>query len=135
MDEDLAPLLIHVNGTTSDHHALLTAESPQFETLFCERFGCPAEDFERRAFAHCLYPHARLLAPFIRVIRPRFFADDLAFIRYLGTTTQLSEVVEAASDFHDKGDYEKGFCFSVLKIRVSGSKTIKLARALFRQYK
>jgi hypothetical protein len=120
------------NVLTPKDPSASAVERPQFSALFCERFGCAVEDFEKRAFRQCLYPHAKILAPLIRVILPGCFARDLAFIRYLGTTRRISQVVDAASEFHDKGGFEEGFRFTNLKIRVSGSKAIHLAREVYR---
>ncbi len=106
-------------------------ENVEFKVLFCRRFRCSALDYERRALNRCLYTHARLLAPFLRLVRPRFFDPDLAFIEYLGRTTNTSEAHDAASEFHDKGAVEKGFLGRDLRIRASGFKAIKLARQLF----
>jgi hypothetical protein len=119
------------NPSSIDGQTDLVEKSPQLKTLFCRHFGCPTADFEKRAFKKCLYAHARFLAPFLRVVRPHFFDRDRTFIEYLGTTTNLLDVTDAASHFHDKVGLEAGFCFNVLKIRVSGSKAIRLAGKLF----
>ena len=120
------------DSSPPDSQTDLVGESPQLKILFCRHFGCPVADFEKRMFKRCLYAHARFLAPFIRVIRPRFFDPDHAFIEWLGRTTDLSDVMDAATHFHDKVGFQEGFCFNVLKIRVSGSKALRLARKLFR---
>ncbi len=109
--------------------------SPQFRFLFCRHFGCPETEFERRAFKRCLYAQARVLAPLLAFISPHFFDRDHAFIKSLGTTTRVSHVDRLASHFRDKVGHDADFLFKVLRIRVSGSKAIRLADQLFGQWK
>jgi len=48
-------------------------ESPStrdLRSLFCERFNCPASEFEKRALRECLYLHARIIAPLLRCALP-----------------------------------------------------------------
>ena len=93
--------------------------------------GRRSSSYEKRAFKRCLYSHARLVAPLIRVIRPRFFARDLGFVVDLGAATDVAAARSAASHFHDKSDYGRGFLSHGLRIRVSGRKAIRLAHRLF----
>jgi hypothetical protein len=104
-----------------------------FKSLFCEKFGCPPEGYEERAFRKCLYWHARFLAPVIRKISPDFFFEDFKFIRYLGDS---SGVRDAGVDIRNYGDVNRRkleFLRTSLKIRVSGQKASRLVHQLFLQ--
>ncbi len=103
----------------------------QFQTLFCQRFGCPPEDYEERAFRKCLYWHAKVLAPLLRLLKPHIFDEDFKFIRYLGSSSGLREVDVDLLNYRDANLGKPSFWRTSLKIRVSGRKASRLARELF----
>ena len=103
----------------------------QFQLLFCQRLDCPSSEYEKRAFRKCLYWHARLLAPLVRMVKPDFFAEDFKFIRYLGAATDLREAGVDLLNFRDVNRGQPSFWRTGLKIRVSGRKASRLARELF----
>jgi len=105
--------------------------SPQFRSLFCERYHCPPSEFEDRAFRKCLYWHAKLLAPLIRHFNPDVFRADIIFIRYLGESTGLRDALEDRGNFHHANRSNQSFLRTSCKIRVSGPKATRLAEALF----
>jgi hypothetical protein len=104
----------------------------EFQALFCERFGCPPSEYERRAFRKCLYWHARWLAPVMGKLNSNFFAEDFKFIRYLGESTGLQEVGADLLNYQDANAGRLSFWRTTLKFRVSGRKANRLARELFR---
>jgi len=99
--------------------------------LFCQRFQCPASEFEARAFKKCLYWHARLLAPMMRRLKPDFFAEDFKFIGYLGASTGLREIDVDLMNFRDVNLGRPSSWRTTLKLRVSGRKAGRLAHELF----
>ena len=105
--------------------------SQPFQSLFCERFKCPASEYEARAFRKCLYWHARLLAPVVRMLNSDFFAADLKFIRYLGAATDLQEATVDLLNFRDLTLRNRGSWRTDLRIRVSGRKAGRLVHELF----
>lgn len=107
------------------------AQMQQFQALFCEQFGCLPSEYEERAFRHCLYAHARFLAPSLRGLNPDFFSQDFAFIRYLGEATGMREARAQAADFQDANRAKPSFLRTGLRIRVSGRKAGRLAQRLF----
>jgi hypothetical protein len=102
-----------------------------FQTLFCERFKCTPSQYEQRAFRGFLYLHARLVAPFLRAIKPDFFAPDLKFIRRLGMASDMREATGDLLDFRDVNVGGSSFWRGGLKLRVSSRKAGKVARELF----
>jgi hypothetical protein len=103
----------------------------QYKDLFCERFGCPASEFEKEAFRKFLFAHAKPFATLIQKLWPDFFVDDFKFIRYLGRAASLREAIADSSKFQEMNDANRIFLRSALKIRVSGRKATHLARELF----
>ena len=97
------------------------------KSLFCERFGCPPEDYEERAFQKLLYRHARLLAPVIRILKPSFFLEDFKFIAYLGDAVDFRQAKVDVLDFNDLGKKHWRLLHTGLRIRVSGRKARRLA--------
>ena len=103
----------------------------EFQLLVCQRFNCPASEYEERVFRKCLYWHARLLAPVMRMLKPEFFVEDFKFIRYLDASTGLREVSADLMNFRDANSGEPSFWRTTLKIRVSGRKARSMAKQLF----
>ena len=104
-----------------------------FKVLFCEKFGCPPEGYEERAFRKCLYWHARFLAPVIRMISPDFFFEDFKFIRYLGDSLGVRDATVDIRNYSDVNRRNLEFFRTSLKIRVSGQKANRLVHQLFQQ--
>ena len=98
-----------------------------FKTLFCEKFGCPPEDYEERAFRKFLYWHARLIAPLLRLVRPKHFSDDFEFIRFLGASLDVRQARVDTMDFRDLDRKNWRFLHSGLMIRVSHRKARRVA--------
>ena len=101
------------------------------KALFCEHFNCPPAAYEDRALTHCLYSHARVLAPFVRLLNADFFRIDFEFIRALGGVSHSQEADREILTFQDANRATKSFWRTGLNIRVSGRKTAALARELF----
>ena len=103
----------------------------RLQSLFCERFGCSEAEYEERAFKRCLYWHARLLAPALRLLSPGLFDWDFKFIRYLGAATDWREAKTDVNNFHVLNDGTPSFWRELLRLRVSGRKATELAYQLF----
>lgn len=65
--------------------------SPTFSEAYCRLHDIPADRFERAVLARALYPHARLLAPFIRMLWPQHFAADLDLVRGAGQLRRVRD--------------------------------------------
>ena len=104
----------------------MISQSPPTSDLrsrFCERFKCPPSEYEKRALRKCLYLHARILAPLLRLLNPGCFERDLVFMDYFGKAKNWKEVADeiAALRYQD-----------IIKprLRVSGRRANKLAAKL-----
>ena len=101
--------------------------------LFCQRFGCPEDSFETRAFARCLYAHARIIAPILRLVSRDFFAEDFKFLRALGDSSDPQEARVELLDFQIANFTGRTPMRTGLRLRVSGRKAQALASELFGQ--
>lgn len=110
-------------------------EPRSFKLLFCQRFACPAEQYEGRALRELLYQHAKPIAPVLQFINPKAFAKDLLFLRDLGEATDLQEANQSAAEFQDSNGSNREIWRSLLRIRVSGLKGVRLAQELFKYHK
>ena len=104
-----------------------------FKSLFCQKYGCPPDEYEKRAFRKCLYWHARMLAPVIRKIKGDFFLEDFKFIRFLGASSGLREAASDVKNFNDVNRGSGSWLRIELKIRVSGQKANRLTYELFQE--
>jgi hypothetical protein len=109
-------------------HPMSTAN---LQTLFCERFNCAPADYERRALGSLLYPHARILVPVIRTLRPSFAAEDLKFVRYLGEADDFQDAANQVADFREVNRTTRSFLRKRCRLRVSGRKAGQLVKELF----
>jgi len=103
-------------------------------SFYCERFGCPPEEFEERAFRTCLYWRARLLAPLLRKIRPGYFDPDLALIRYLAKTPGRRNAINELAAYMEANDARGGFARKFLRIRISARKASALIGLVFERH-
>ncbi len=100
-----------------------------FRARFCEKFGCPESEYENKALQECLYPHAKLFAPIIRIFKRDLFAVDLEFLRALGEKSTRWEAQGHLLSFQSF-NREDTYLRRKLKIRVSGQKAAILAAEL-----
>jgi len=102
--------------------------------LFCKQQNCPVSEYEERAFRMCLYWRARILAPLIRAIRPRFFDRDFTLIRYLATCRSRRNAINELAAFTENISSSGGFARKVLRIRISARKTNVLVNQVFERH-
>lgn len=100
---------------------------PTFLEVYRERHHCTAEQFHHRVLRDCLYPHARLLAPAIRLFNYDFFAADRALISCVAAATTVKRVREEVRDFFWDSN-NRGWLRRTVNIRVSGQRLKNLAR-------
>lgn len=91
-------LSCHLPGQ-GDYVATEVMTRPDFRTVFCQQAHCEASHFERALFWRGLYRHAIPFAFLIRLVAPRFFRDDLDFIRFLGADASMEEINEDIDRF------------------------------------
>lgn len=102
-----------------------------FRALWCAKTGCAVEEFEPRVFRLALPFHARLLAPLIRRLSPRFFTEDLWFLREVGDTRSWGELINEINRFHGRNIRDPGTVRRVFGIRISARRFLRLAHGVF----
>ena len=106
-----------------------------FRRLFCERFGCTEAEYAERALEMCLYPQAKMVAPILRILSPRYFAGDLQFLDYLGNTPDMREADVEVRNYSQMNQLQRGFLRHGLRLRISGRRVAKLAASTFEEEK
>ena len=103
-------------------------------SLFCEQRRCPLSEYEERAFTACLYWRARIVAPLIRAILPRFFNPDFELIRYLGKCRGRRNANNELAGFMETTDARGSFARKILRIRISARKARALVMEVFEHH-
>jgi len=99
-----------------------------FSELYCERHGLKPEQYESVVLRRALYPHARLLAPFLRLLWPDYFAADLDFVRSVARLRRFREFSNEAEEFaHHPAN--RGFARLTVNLRVSSRTLRHMVRA------
>ncbi len=103
----------------------------ELRSLFCERFRCDPADFEKRVFWKCLYPHAKVIAPLIRLVSPGLFERDYHFIRGFGNAKDWKDAKSEILALRYEDRFHPRFLRNALRIRISRRKANQLAARLF----
>lgn len=109
------------------------SQRDEFKTLFCEQFNCPPAKYAENAFRRCLYPHARVLAPIIHLLAPSYFTLDYELLQGLSAAVDLTDVRACVDNFSQANSWSGSFFRTVLRLRVSGRRTTRLADQLFQE--
>ena len=102
--------------------------TPTFAEVYCRRHALPPERFERAVLARALYPHARVLAPFIRLLWPEHFAADLDLVRNTGQLCRVRDFSVEAAEFAYHPANHPGLR-QILRLRVSVQRLRHLVQA------
>jgi hypothetical protein len=82
-------------------------------------------------FRKCLYFHARLLAPLLRLIKPDYFERDLRFAHYFGNATDWRQATFEIQSFCYEDHIQPSFARTTLRLRVSGRKANEVVLKFF----
>ena len=98
--------------------AEVTSQRQAFVTTFCQQHGLTPVQFNDVVFRKALFPHARLLAPVILKIAPRYFEPDFDFVRNVGEMRRLRDYHAEADAFFSHPN-NRGFLRLALRLRIS----------------
>lgn len=99
-----------------------------FAELYCERHGLKPDQYESVVMRRALYPHARLLAPFLRLLWPEHFVADLDFVRSVARLRRFREFFYEAEEFaHHPAN--RGFARLTVNLRISSRTLRHMVRA------
>jgi len=108
-----------------------TPANRELRSLFCEQFRCAPADFEKRVFWKCLYPHARVIAALLRLVKPALFERDHHFIRGFGNAKDWKDAKSEIVALRYEDRFHPRFLRNALRIRISRRKANQLAARLF----
>lgn len=98
-----------------------------FAELYCEQHDLAREDFDKVVLHDSLYPTARLLQPFLTLLRPSFFSADLDLVRGTALLRRSRDFSAEIADFFYHPE-NRSVLRRVFKLRVSVS---RLRRILY----
>jgi hypothetical protein len=102
-----------------------------FQTAFCEHFGCTPNRYESELLRRGLFRHAVPLACLIRRFKPQFFVEDLDLIREVGKMTSPELFKNEVNYFYGRNLRHKNWLRSAFRIRISGSRMLRIRRRVF----
>ena len=111
----------------------MTKPTPQFDSLreaYAAVYDCRPEEFERRVFWRCLYPHAGLLAWWMWWVEREFFRTDLEAVEALAEARCDAELRRAIDDLENHGLVERSLRRGRLRIRLSTSRLRRVLEPL-----
>lgn len=99
-----------------------------FQARFCQGHGISPEQYEAAILRRALYPHARWLAPLVRLVHPDHFAADLDLIRSVAKLTRLRDYNNEVQEFvHHPAN--TGASRRTFNLRVSTKQLRRLVKA------
>jgi hypothetical protein len=110
--------------------SLQSTGEKSFRELYCEKRGCPPEQFEERVLLECFYQHGLPLARWLLEKHSHFLDKDLELIKLLAPTCSLNEFNYELENYRFYQPPE-GLLRGRLRLRVSGRRLLALAKELF----
>ncbi len=98
-----------------------------FGAMYCAQRKIEQADYERAVFNETLYPHAKLVAPVIRLLWPRHFVADHDFVQSVARLRRFREFFNESEDFAHHPE-NVGFSRVTLNLRVSSRRMRRLVR-------
>ncbi len=98
-------------------------------TASCRKFSCAPEEFERRALAASLYPHAKIF-DFLCRGRGGHFDIDRSMVNYCGSLRTLGEIEAELKEYARLRENGR-FARRTLRVRISGRRLWVLAQQCF----
>ena len=106
-----------------------------FRQLFSAKWGVGAEQFERKLFYKCLFRHALPFAWLLQKCDKDFFREDFEMLRDVASARNTDEVICEVNRFFGRNARDKSFLRTVLFLRVSGKRVLRVYRSLAKQVK
>jgi|GEM_PF-509735 len=100
-----------------------------FREAAAQEFGWKTEDFEAKAFLHCLDPFPRFMARVLWLWRDRLFREDIAAMRMVSELTNYNDIFRIAQSFGD-ARRDHSFLRDKVGVRPRGRRLLALAREI-----
>ena len=104
----------------------------EFRQLFSEKWGMAAEQFEHKLFYKCLFRHALPFAWLLQKCDKDFFREDFGMLRDVASARNTDEVICEINRFFGRNARDKSFLRTVLFLRVSGKRVLRVYRSLLK---
>ena len=99
-----------------------------FAELYCEQRGLSPEAYDAAVLRETLYPHARLLAPLLKLIWPRHFSADLEFVHGVALLRRYREFFNETEEYAHHPE-NRGFWRMTANVRISSRRMRRLVRS------
>ncbi|MCU0792684.1 MAG: hypothetical protein MUE42_07500 [Opitutaceae bacterium] len=99
-----------------------------FLELYCEQNQIEASEYERHVLRRSLYPHARLLAPILRLLWLQHFAADVDLVRSAASVRRVRDLMPE-TDAHAYHPANVGALRQFFRLRASTTRLHRLVRA------
>ncbi len=99
-----------------------------FAELYCEQRGLSPDAYDAAVLRETLYPHARLLVPLFKLIKPRHFSADLEFVHSVAVLRRFREFFNETEEYAHHPE-NRGFWRMALNVRISSRRMRRLVRA------
>lgn len=100
-----------------------------FREAAAEEYGWKTEDFEAKAFLHCLDPFPRFIARVLWLWRDRLFREDIAAMRMVSELTSYNDIFQIAQSFGD-ARRDHSFLRDGIGVRPRGRRLLAMAREI-----
>lgn len=100
-----------------------------FREAAAEEYGWKPQDFEAKAFLHCLDPFPRFIARVLWLWRDRLFREDIAAMRMVSDLTSYNDIFQIAQSFGD-ARRDQSFLRDKIGVRPRGRRLLALAREI-----
>jgi hypothetical protein len=107
-----------------------TMSNRTFAEIYGEREGLPPEVLHTALFFRTLYPHARLIAWFVRWCHPPYFIADYEFVEDVGHLRSLEDFSLTLGSYIEHPS-NRGFLRRRLRIRISARRMFRVVRSVF----
>ncbi|MEK7674396.1 MAG: hypothetical protein AAB676_01005 [Verrucomicrobiota bacterium] len=101
-------------------------QTKTFRQVFCEKYRCAPEGYDRKVFWRCLYRPTFPFACLLYLVYPDFFSEDFKVIRLVGNSTKFKEFKTEIDIFYHNIRHSGGWLKHDFRIRISGSRLIAL---------
>lgn len=107
-------------------------KSPCFADHYCALHSIRQDEFNLHLLKQALYPHARLVRPFLEFMRPNYFAADNDFVCDVALLTRYNELYDSCIEFVHHPE-NRGLMRRMFRIRISTDRMRHIVRGTLRE--
>jgi hypothetical protein len=111
--------------------AAANPDANNFRAVFCREFRCQPAKFQDKVFWMTVFPHAKPVALFLRLVYPSFFDIERDFIGDVGQTEHASMFRDEIDIYHGNNLRTRSVLRNKLMIRISGTRMKRLGERIY----